>query len=259
MKKAITIWVDESTELIVNDNDHNLMWYLITNSDREEFDFLNDLKQARKQDPVCFYSLHGSEIRENDIRKINLIKKWLELFQKHPNVFFHSFLYKRNDTYIPLSEGYEKYFAKQAVFALALKMKNTGMPVQTMFSDIWTVTILFDRRRSNISIGTENWHRRINDLETVYIQAIKEQIERNSKRDDIKVRFSFLTSNCFDGMQFADVMTYLIRNKILRKNNAFSDIFDQYFLSDLDENVQKLWFKKIYQDDKKFNFFESNR
>ena len=71
------------------------MGYLITDSDRKEFDFLNKLKQARKESLGCWNTIHGSEISRNDRNKIELIKRWLELFIEEESVSFYGFLYKK--------------------------------------------------------------------------------------------------------------------------------------------------------------------
>lgn len=268
-ESAITIWVDESTEIKINDKKYNLIGYLITNSDEEEFHFLNQLKQERKKSPVCWATLHGCEIRQNDTKKIELIDRWLNCFQSSRNVYFHIFLYENNENFISKNETYEHYFAKQSVFAIANKMKKTGHKINTMFKDVSTITVLFDRRRSHsASVIAKNDGlkiRRINDLEKIYKMEIAEQISKisgkNYKTMELTVRFSFLSSECFDALQFSDCFLYLIRHKIEQEQNNtennFTKLFDKYFLDDLDPHTKSIGFKKIYEYDKKFNFFES--
>lgn len=266
---AITIWVDESTEILINDQKYNLIGYLITNSDEEEFLFLNKLKQARKVHQCCWTTLHGCEINQGDTRKIELLDRWLNCFKSSESVYFHTFLYKKNENFISKEKTYEHYFAKQSVFAIANKMKKTGYTINTMFKDVATITVLFDRRRSHsASIVTKNRKseiERINDLEEVYKGEIAQQITKisgkNSKTTELTVRFSFLSSECFDALQFSDCLLYLIRHKIEQEQdnveNNFTKLFDKHFLNDLDPHTKSIGFKKIYEYDKKFNFFES--
>lgn len=267
-KTAITIWVDESTEIKINKQEYNLVGYLITNSDTEEFSFLNKLKQARKEKPCCWKTLHGCEITKSDINKTELIKRWLKIFQEDESVYFHAFLYKKNESFITQEKTYEHYFAKQSVFSLANKMKSTGLPIQRMFSNVGTLTVLFDRRRAHSASVVKKTQggsliERLNELEDIYSDEIKEQIKnisgKDSKEKDFTVRFSFLSSECFDGMQFTDCFLYLIRNKLENKKNIFVEIFDTIFLSGLDQHTLNLGFEKIYEYDQKFNFFKSNK
>ena len=138
-----------------------------------------------------------------------------------------------------------------------------------MFKDVSTLTVLFDRRRSHSAdvISKESKTRidRLHDLEVIYREEIDRQVQRISGRDtrtlDMTIRFSFISSECFDAMQFSDCLIYLLRKKIEQEEigaeNAFTRLFDKYFLSDLDPHTRSLGFKKIYEFDKKFNFFQS--
>ena len=271
MEQALTIWVDESTELAIGDDSYNLVGYLITNSDAQEFEFLNKLKQARKKTPSCWRCLHGSDLREDDDRALGLLDKWLDVFSEDDSVYYHAFLYRRNENYIPAGQTYEHYFAKQSLFALANKMKKRGYPVNTMFKDVATLTILFDRRRAHAAgmvtrDDGETEIERFHELENVYKQEIGQQISNVSGKDittnELTVRFSFLSSECFDGMQFTDCFLYLIRKKIEQEEedgagNVFTELFDRYVLEGLDQHTRDLGFRKIYEYSKKFNFFES--
>lgn len=271
VESAITIWVDESTEIKINNQAYNLVGYLITNSDKEEFDFLNKLKQARKIGVGCWTTLHGNELSENDLRRLSLLEKWLTEFKNSENVYFHTFLYKKNEKYISRDKTYEHYFAKQSIFSLANKMKKSGYVINTMFNDVSTLSILFDRRRSHtadlISKNKSIQIRRLHNLEEIYKKEIEDQITKisgkNTKTTELTIRFSFISSECFDAMQFCDCFLYLIRRKIDQENNqienAFTKLFDKNFLDDLDEHTKSLGFKKIYEYDKKFNFFESTK
>lgn len=264
-KKAITIWIDESTEIFLDKEEYTLIGYLITDSDSGEYRFLDKLKQARKEIPQCWNTIHGCEIGSDDETKIELVRRWINIFKTCEDVFFHAFLYRKNETYISKNETYEHYFAKQSVFSLANKMKKTGMPIQTIFSNIGTLTVFFDGRRAHsasiISNGLEKNEiiERFNKLESVYQEKISEQIKSVSRRQDLDltVRFSFLSSECFDALQLTDILLHMLRHKIENKQSIFAAIFDLYFLNDLEENVRALGFEKIYKEDMKFNYFRS--
>lgn len=271
METAITVWVDESTEILIDGQNYSLVGYLITNSDKEEFDFLNNLKQARKENGGCWTTMHGTEIKDSDSRKIYLLDLWLDIFKKTDNAYYHSFLYKRKDNFISKDKTYEHYFAKQSLFSLANKMKKSGYLINTMFNKIKTLTVIFDRRRSHcadvFSKEESKEISRLNDLEEIYKTEISEQISKisgkNSKTNDLTVRFTFVSSDCFDGMQFSDCLLYLIRKKIeaeiTKSENVFTRLFDKYFLDDLNPETKRLGFREIYEYDKKFNFFESTK
>lgn len=270
-EQAITIWIDESTEILIKKQSYNLIGYLITNSDKEEFDFLNKLRQSRKKDIGCWTVMHGNEISDNDIRKLNLLEKWLVLFKNSNSVYFHLFLYKKNGKYISKNKTYEHYFAKQCIFSLANKMKKSGYTINTMFKNVSTLTVLFDRRRSHVADiivkNDLNNIERFNELDEIYKTEIENQIQKisgkNTKTTELTVRFSFVSSECFDAMQFCDCLLYLVRKKIEQENegdeNTFTKMFDKYFLNDLNKHTKNLSFKKIYEYSKKFNFFESNQ
>lgn len=264
---AITIWVDESTELLIEGEEYNLVGYLITNSDKEEFEFLNKLKQARKKSPVCWTTLHGSQMSFDDAPKIDLIKRWIEVFDNDSRVCFHAFLYKKNANFISRGQTYEHYFAKQSVFSLANKMKKTGEPLNTMFSEVGTLRVLFDRRRAHsVVIRSEEEFsilERLNELENTYKEEIQNQIKTNSGKDsstsEFTVRFSFLSSDCFDALQFTDVLLYLIRQKLEGNSNKFTDIFDECFLKKIPKDVQRMGIERVFAWDQKFNIFKSSR
>ena len=269
MEQAITVWVDESTEIRVGDQDFNLIGYLITNSDKEEFVFLNKLKQARKVDPTCWKTLHGSEIAEGDTRELALLDRWIGAFLRSEGVYFHTFLYRKNEDYIRRGETYEHYFAKQSMFALAQKMKDEGYTINTMFKNVSTLTVLFERRRAHMAFLTANNDgvevvERLNELEQVYREQICRQILRISGKDaattSFTVRFSFLSAECFDGMQLADCLLYLVRKKVEQEStgteNAFTRLFDKHFLSD--PRTEGLSLGEAYGYNKKFNFFRSH-
>lgn len=264
---AITIWIDESTDIIIDWISHNLIWYTITNSDKEEFDFMNKLKQARKLNPTCWTCLHWNEIWITDHRKLWLFDRRLEIFCSDPNVYFHAFLYRKDEWFISSWKTYEHYFAKQSVFSLALKMKGRWMPIQTMFSNVSTLAVLFDRRRAHranvVANGEEVAFERFNELETLYIEEIKSQLQsiagKDSSTGDFTLRFSFLSAECFDIMQFTDCLVYALRHKFLWNANKIVKIFDKHLLSNLDDDVKNLWFEEIYQYDAKMNIFVSNR
>lgn len=269
--QAITIWVDESTEITLGNDSYNLVGYLITNSDSEEFNFLDSLKQSRKVSPSCWTCLHGSEMAATDTRKINLLDRWVTLFKNNESVGFHCFLYKRDERFIQQGHTYEHYFAKQSVFALANKMRRrNGYVVNSMFKDISTLTVLFDRRRSHAARIVRNGAvvqiDRLHELEGIYKEEISNQIHRisgkNTNEENFTVRFSFLSSECFDAMQLSDCLLYLVRKKLEQEttgeSNIYTEMFDTHFLNDLDEHTKSIGFKKIYEFDKKLNFFEAH-
>ena len=264
MKKAITVWIDESTEISLNGEEYNLMGYLITDSDSREFDFLNKLKQARKESPMCWNTIHGSEISQNDKNKIELIKRWLDLFIQEKSVSFYSFLYKKNLQFVPNDGGYERYFSWQAAFWIASKMKKRWIGIQMMFKDVWTMTVLFDRRRSHVATQENGNITRYNDLEKTYIDAIRKKINTVTNRDDITVRFSFLSSDCFDAMQLTDIMIFILRLKIEgRFDHPLFQIFS-YFISHyfnqrrVKIDIRNFNLQNFFGDDPKYNFFQSN-
>ena len=104
-------------------------------------------------------------------------------------------------------------------------------------------------------------------LEDIYKDEICKQISKITGKDpkttDLTVRFSFVSSECFDGMQFSDCLLYLVRQKIINEKsgslNVFTELFDKHFLNNLNPETKRIGFKKIYEYDKKFNFFESTR
>ena len=267
-ERALTIWIDESTDISIDGQEYNLIGYLITNSDKEEFEFLNRLKQSRKK-IGCWNTLHGNNIRPSrDQKKLLLINSWLHEFTQAPNVYFHAFLYRKDNIEIQASETYEHYFAKKSIASIANKMKDSGLEMETWFRSVRTITILFDRRRSHkihIDEGenTQMIAQRLHSLETVYKNEIKQEIRAISEREtEITLRFSFLAAECFDGMQFSDVMLYLIRHKLLAQmevesENEFTKLFDTFFIDTIsDEDVREYSLMDIYQYDKKFNFYD---
>lgn len=269
MKEAISIWADESTEIEIGEDEYNLVGYLITDSDNEEGQFQVRLRNARK-DKKCWTTLHGSDLSDTG-REIELLDRWLEEFRLFEKVYFHAFLYKKDGRYIERDKTYEHYFAKQSVFALANKMKPSGYPINTMFKDIATLRILFDRRRAHsadvLTKQADPIIQRLHDLEEIYVNEIGDQIKKISGKDyktnQFTIRFSFVSSECFDFMQISDCLLYLLRNKIEQDvcgtENAFTRLFDKHFLNDLDEHTKALGYRTIYEYDKKLNFFQSNK
>ena len=246
--QAITVWCDES-RIQINGHTYHLIGALITNSDNEEYEFKKALLQCRK-DRRCWNVIHGTEIREGDSSKINLIDSWINRFQLEDNVWFHVFVYKENRRYA--GEGFERYFAKQSAFSLANKMKSVGYPIQTLLKDVGTVTYLFDRRRDEAG----------DTLGNVYEESIKTQLRTISKKgNSLTVRFSFISSNCFNCMQLTDVLLYMVKNRIEKElgnelpaaQNRLVELWESYFL---DENILEL---KDFEFDSKFNYFRSNQ
>ncbi len=246
---AITIWVDESLNIKIGWKEYVLMWYLITNSYIEELDFLRKLKVARKE-TNSWHTMHWCKITISDVRQIKLIREWMKIFNEDNNVYFHTFLYKVDRRYIPRWETYEHYFAKQSIFALANKMKDSWSLIQTMFREIKTINIIFDRRRDY----EWWWWEVVNWLEEVYRSKITEQIKLITWKN-ITIRFSFVNSRCFDAIQFTDIFLSLFRNKILENDKFFTEIFDEFFINDLDDDVKILPLEQIFWEDSKLNYF----
>lgn len=246
------------------------MGYLITNCDREEFEFINKLKQARKEDPTCWTTLHGNELKESNKRQFALLERWLRIFHKTDEVYYHAFLYRKNERFIQYGQTYEHYFAKQSIFSLACKMKSSGHTINTMFKNVSTLTVLFDGRRSHTAQITsdrrESIINRLNELENIYKEEIGKQIYKvsgkNYKTTSLSIRFSFISAECFDAMQFSDCFLYLLRHKILQEKsgmeNIYTKLFDKYFMKNLPLEVKNLGFKKVYEFGQKLNIFESN-
>jgi hypothetical protein len=216
--------------------------------------------------------MHGNEISVNDTREINLFDKWLEVFNQseyEKGIYFHAFLYKRDEGKISGDKTFEHYFAKQSIFALASKMKGGDhlfdKHVSRMFEDVKTLIILFDNRGDHLAkITSKQGSRnisRIPQLEDIYrseiIEQIEKQINKSSKTNDLTVRFSFVSDECFDGIQFTDCLLYAIRQKIEgNKDSPLVEVFDKHFLN-LKDDVKDLGFQEIYKWDKKFNFFQA--
>ena len=140
---VIKIWVDESTEI---DGNYMLVWYLITDAYENECHFFRELTEARIKNK-CFTTLHGNRISEKD-REFKLFDDWLNIFNKYnQGVYFHVFLYKRDEKMISKGKTFEHYFAKQSVFSLSQKMKGNDLfdkHVANMFKNVSTIFVLFD-------------------------------------------------------------------------------------------------------------------
>lgn len=265
---AIKLWMDESTEV---NGQYILVGYLITDCYEKEYDFFKSLTQKRHK-TKCFTTLHGSDIDKSDSKKIELFDEWLGVFNENvfeKGIYFHVFLYKKDEKKISKNKNFEHYFAKQSVFALAQKMKGSDLfdkHVANMFKDVKTVIILADNRgdySAEIIPKDQggNTISKIHQLEDIYLKEIVEQFEKqtgkSTKTNDLTVRFSFVSDECFDGVQFSDTLLYAIRQKLEGNNeHHLAKVFDKHFLN-TDEDVKELGIKEIYKWDKKFNFFES--
>ena len=246
--QAITVWCDE-TEVSYNGGTHHVIGNLITDSDTEEFRFLNEAIKLRKKHRF-WTTLHGAGLSYSE-KELAFMEDLIKLFWNTERVYFHVFVYKENRTYA--NNGFEKYFAKQSAFALGMKLRKEGYPINTLFSQVGTVRFLFDRRTGDSSRG----------LDSDYKDEIKKQLRKQSKRsDDLTVRFSFVSSECFDLMQLTDIFLYMIKlhgeNKISPGcisvgQQKLVSIFEKYFLN---EKMQKL---SDYEYSEKVNFFISNR
>lgn len=260
--QAITVWTDES-EFEISSDSYCLIGQLITNSDTEEFSFLNKLKQARKK-IRCWNTLHGNELKGSDKGRIALLKEWISIYKNDESVYFHVFLYKKNAEWTSKHQTPEHYFANQCYFGLGNRMRQEGIYIRTMFSEVGTITALFDRRRAHeahISPTTRSRYviERMNSLEEVYEKKIKNQLCNLSGKsaDDLTLRFSFLSSVCFDALQLCDCLLYISRARLLKErlneDTIFSKIWDDFFLDDLHFEISD------YSDEPQYNFFESTR
>ncbi|MFC1609159.1 hypothetical protein ACFL3M_03145 [Patescibacteria group bacterium] len=244
--EAITVWCDESSVEVVGEKYH-LIGTLITNSDTEELIILDELIKARKR-TGCWNVLHGNELKSSAVGRMSLIKEWVGVFNGN-KIYFHVFMYKEDRTFAV--SGFERYFAKQSAFSLGCKMKKNGYTIETIFSNVGTVKFLFDRRTGDIESG----------LDSEYKKEIKEQLRNRSGRsDDLTVRFSFLSSECFDLMQLCDVFLYAVKVRIEKENGIP--------VSDNNKGLLKIWESNFlnnqvralsdFKYDEKFNFFRSN-
>lgn len=246
--QAITSWCDESS-CEINSFKYHVMGMLITDSDRNELDFLGDLIDARRNHKA-WNVLHGCTLKNTDMLSMKLLGEWLNIFKNNKKVCFHIFVYKENEIF--MTDGFEKYFAKQSAFGLGCKMRKIGCQISTMFSNVGTVTFLFDNRRDegNNVLGSE------------YKNEIKKQLRSVSHRaDDLTVRFSFVNSGCFNAMQLADALLYMVKLRIDKENGETLTIRQQKILklwedNFLDSNIKCL---SDYSFDEKFNYFFSNR
>lgn len=246
--QAITVWCDE-TEVSYDGGTRHAIGNLITDSDTEELRFLSEVIQLRKKHRY-WMTLHGSDLSYSQ-KELDFIEDLVKLFWNAERVYFHVFVYKENRRYA--NNGFEKYFAKQSAFALGMKLRENGYPINTLFSQVGTVRFLFDRRTGDSSRG----------LDSDYKDEIKNQLRKQSKRsDDLTVRFSFVSLECFDLMQLTDILLYMV--KLYREKRTASgnisvgqqkllDIFERYFLNG---KMQKL---SDYDFSEKVNFFISNR
>ena len=248
---AIKLWMDESLNI---NGDYILIGYLITDCYEKEYSFFKSLTEKRNE-IKCFDTLHGNKINSSDLKKIDLFDNWLSVFKNKDfenGIYFHMFLYKRDDTKISKDKTFEHYFAKQSIFSLALKMKGSKLfdkHINNMFKEVKTLFILVDDR------GDTKLNKKFYKEEI--IKQIENQTKKDTKTNDMTIRFSFVSDECFDGIQFTDMLLNAVRQKLIDNNeHPLAKIFDKHFLDGLKDNVKKLGFKEIYKWDKKFNFFE---
>lgn len=242
--ESITIWCDESC-VELSDKKFHLIGTLITNSDSEEYNFMNQLLTERKN-VHSWNILHGSKFNSKSINQTKLIKKWFEVFKNNNKVFFHTSIFKENKKHS--KPDFEKYFAKQSAFSLSYKMQNDGYPINTIFSKVRTVFFNFDRRRDESG----------DTLGRIYEDEIKKQLCKISKNPDLTVRFSFVNSSCFNTLQLADILLYMVKLRMQKENGiilskekeSILKIWEDYFLND---KIKEL---KDFAYDQKFNVFK---
>ena len=244
--QAITVWCDE-TSIRTKDNTFHIIGTLITDSDIKELEFMKSVLELRKKHRI-WTTIHGSRLSYSD-KELSFLEDFLQLFWAEQDVYFHVFLFKEERAW---ASNFEKYFAKQSAFALGLKLRKEGYPINTVFSNVGNIRFLFDRRSGDSG-------RRV--LDNDYKTEIKKQIRKQSRRGiDLTVRFSFVSAECFDLIQMTDILLYMIKLHIEDKNG----------IRELSPEQQKLLgtFRKYFFNDKivslsdyawaeKFNFFKS--
>ncbi len=247
--EAITVWGDES-EVIINNKKHVLIGLLITDSDINEHKLSIDLIESRKKNS-SWHTIHGCELgseeNPNNKRSYDLIREWVNLFKGNKKTYFHVFCYPENKSFA--SNGHQRYFAKQSVFGLALKMKKTGATITTFFKDVRTLRVLFDKRDDRIGSETS----------FDFSEEIKKQINKQSGRDNITTRFSFVSSECFNVIQLSDILLYFVKLRIekeqgIEMSERQLNILKIWEDSFLNENIKSI---KDFNYDTKFNFFLS--
>jgi hypothetical protein len=247
--EAITAWIDES-EVLIQNKKHHLIGILITDSFSEEEKLSLNLIKLRKKHSA-WHTVHGSNLEnpasQHSDRIYKLIEDWIKLFLESENVCFHMFCYPENRRFS--GDSFENYFAKQSVFGLANKMKESGVGIQTLFKNVRTVKILFDNRDDDKVSGTG----------AGYKEKICEQLALQSKRSDITTRFSFVSSECFNCIQLSDILLYMSKLKIeeeegiglSEKQKTILNIWKKYFTDQRYINISD------YTYDEKFNYFLS--
>lgn len=257
--KAITCWIDES-EVIHNGTRTWIIGQLITTSDAEQFDFLKNLCAAHKT-AKTWDALHANEFTKSDSRKWALLEEWLRVFKADPNTYFHALVFEE-DSWRSRYATPHHYWAHQIFFGLGNKMKEKGIQIQTMFSDASRITAIMDRRATvtghivRTETGTISIER-VGELEGVYEERMLEALVRQSKRkaNSLSLRFSFANSRCFDGLQFCDCLTYMVRQRFLYENglNGISvDFLDLWNAEFLTPKMIRLGDFGFYE---KFNYF----
>lgn len=257
--KAITCWIDES-EVIHNGKRTWIIGQLITTSEAEQFDLFKKLCAAHRT-AKTWDTLHANEFSKADSRKWSLLIEWLRIFKEDSNTYFHALVFQEDGwrNFYPTAHH---YWAHQIFFGLGNKMKEKGVQIQTMFSDVSTITAIMDRRATVTGhiIRSETGDitiERVGELENIYEERMLEAISRQSKKTSaLSLRFSFANSRCFDGLQLCDCLTYMVRQRYLHENGLsgieknFLDLWDAEFLTPKMVRLEDFGFYE------KFNYFK---
>jgi len=94
-----------------------------------------------------------------------------------------------------------------------------------------------------------------NNLDGVYSQAIKDRILEISGKDsnsrEFSTRFSFVSAECFDGIQLCDILLNFTRKKI--QNSPLPNAAKTLFLENLTQTQTKIPLWELYENDIKLN------
>lgn len=258
--KALTCWIDESE--IVHDGTRTwIIGQLITTSDAEQFDLLRNLCAAHGT-ARTWDTLHANEFSKTDSRKWALLEEWIRIFKADPNTYFHALVFDE-DSWRNRYATAHHYWAHQIFFGLGNKMKEAGIKIQTMFSDVSTITAIMDRKATVTGhivhteggvVGIE----RVSALEGIYEARMLAALIRQSKKSagNLSLRFSFANSRCFDGLQLCDCLTYMVRQRFLHETGLgdiaqdFLDLWNAEFLT------SKMFCLNDFGFYEKFNYFK---
>lgn len=258
---AITVWIDES-EIRHNGKVTWIIGQLITSSDEDECDFLKELKGAHRT-ARTWDTLHACEFSSREKRRWALLTEWLRIFKESKSCLYHAFVFDESNIWRDRFSSPSHYWAHQICFGLGNKMKKEGDQIQTLFQNVQTVTAIMDRRSATDGFITQHsdgtvTERRVNELETIYEEKMKNTLSSRSGRDNISLRFSFANTRCFDALQLCDCLTYMTRKRCMFEHGLENDSDD--FLKLWNSNFLYPHTKELtdFVYDLKFNYFRSS-